>query len=59
MHSDKDGIVLEPFNGSGTTIIACEQLDRICYAMEKSPEYCDLAVKRWEEFTGEIAVKMI
>ncbi len=58
MHSDKDGIVLEPFNGSGTTIIACEQLDRICYAMEKSPEYCDLAVKRWEEFTGEKAEKL-
>ncbi|NCA80930.1 MAG: site-specific DNA-methyltransferase, partial [Sphingobacteriia bacterium] len=56
---DKDGIVLEPFSGSGTTIIACEQLDRICYAMEKSPEYCDLAVKRWEEFTGEKAVKLL
>ena len=57
MHSDRDGIVLEPFSGSGTTIIAAEQTDRCCYAMELSPVYCDLAVKRWEEFTGNKAVK--
>lgn len=37
MHSDRGDIVLEPFSGSGTTIIACEQLERVCYAMEKSP----------------------
>jgi len=58
MHSDRYGIVLEPFSGSGTTIIAAEQTDRCCYAMELSPVYCDLAVKRWEEFTGNKAVKM-
>jgi len=58
MHSDRDGIVLEPFSGSGTTIIAAEQTDRCCYAMEVSPVYCDLAIKRWEEFTGEKAVRM-
>ena len=58
MHSDKGGIVLEPFSGSGTTIIAAEQTGRLCYAMELSPVYCDLAVKRWEEFTGEKAVKL-
>ncbi|MFZ5591718.1 MAG: site-specific DNA-methyltransferase [Bacillota bacterium] len=58
MHSDRDGIVLEPFSGSGTTIIAAEQTDRCCYAMELSPIYCDLAVKRWEDFTGNKAVKM-
>lgn len=58
MHSDKGEIVLEPFSGSGTTIIACEQTDRVCYAMEKEPSYCDLAVKRWEEFTGQKAVKL-
>lgn len=52
MHSDRGDIILEPFSGSGTTIIACEQLERVCYAMEKSPEYCDLAVKRWETLTG-------
>jgi DNA modification methylase len=58
MHSDKGGIVLEPFSGSGTTIIAAEQTERKCYAMELSPVYCDLAVKRWEDFTGEKAVKL-
>jgi DNA modification methylase len=58
MHSDKGEIVLEPFSGSGTTVIACEQTDRICYAMEREPAYCDLAVKRWEEFTGQKAVKL-
>ncbi len=58
MHSDRGDIVVEPFSGSGTTIIACEQAERICYAMEKSPEYCDLAVKRWEEFTGKKAEKV-
>ena len=58
MHSDKGETVLEPFSGSGTTIIACEQTDRICYAMEREPVYCDLAVKRWEEFTGQKAVKL-
>lgn len=58
MHSDKGGAVLEPFSGSGTTIIACEQTDRRCRAMELTPEYCDLAVKRWEEFTGKKAVRL-
>ena len=57
MHSDKGGIVLEPFSGSGTTIIAAEQTERKCYAMELSPVYCDLAVERWENFTGQKAVK--
>lgn len=58
MHSNRGDIVLEPFSGSGTTIIACEQLERVCYAMEKSPEYCDLAVKRWEQFTGQKAERI-
>ena len=58
MHSDPGGIVLEPFSGSGTTIIAAEQTERRCYAMEISPVYCDLAVKRWEDFTGEKAVRL-
>ena len=58
LHSDRGEIVLEPFSGSGTTIIACEQLERVCYAMEKSPEYCDLAVKRWEQFTGQKAERI-
>lgn len=58
MHSDPDSIIFEPFSGSGTTIIAAEQTGRACYAMEISPVYCDLAVKRWEEFTGETATRL-
>jgi len=58
MHSDRGGAVLEPFAGCGTTLIACEQTERRCYAMELSPVYCDLIVKRWEAFTGETAVKL-
>lgn len=51
------GDVFEPFCGSGTCLIACEQLSRKCYAMEISPEYCDVILARWEAFTGEKAVK--
>ena len=58
MHSDRGDIVVEPFSGSGTTIIACEQLERVCYAMEHSPEYCDVAVQRWERFTGQKAERI-
>ena len=49
--------IYEPFSGSGTTIMAAEQLGRNCYAMEVSPGYCDLAVKRWEQLTREKAVR--
>lgn len=49
------GIVFEPFCGSGTTLIAAEKSARICYGMEMSPKYCDVIVKRWEEFTGKKA----
>jgi len=49
-------LIFEPFSGSGTTIIAAEMLGRICYAMEISPAYVDVAVKRWENFTGKKAV---
>ncbi len=49
-------IVLDPFNGSGTTIMACEQNGRVAYAMELDPRYVDATIKRWEEFTGEKAV---
>jgi len=53
-----EGDVYDPFVGSGTTIIAAEQLGRRCYAMEIDPVYVDVAVKRWEEFTGREAVKI-
>jgi len=47
--------VYEPFSGSGTTIIAAEMTGRSCYAMELSPVYVDMAVRRWQQFTGEQA----
>jgi site-specific DNA-methyltransferase (adenine-specific) len=53
--SDKCDNVIEPFGGSGTTLIACEQLDRTCYMMELDPKYCDVIIKRWETLTGEKA----
>ncbi len=50
------GEVYEPFSGSGTTIIACERQQRRCFAMEIDPKYADVAVRRWEAFTGKTAV---
>jgi DNA modification methylase len=50
------GDVYDPFLGSGTTLIAAERLGRRCYAMEIEPRYVDVAVKRWEDYTGQKAV---
>ena len=50
--------VLDPFGGSGSTLIACEQLNRKCYMMELDPKYCDVIVKRWEEYTGKKAQRL-
>lgn len=47
--------VYEPFSGSGATLIAAEQTGRICYAMELSPNYVDVAVRRWQQYTGKTA----
>jgi len=49
-------IVVDPFLGSGTTLIACEQLGRRCYGLEIEPKYVDVIVARWEQFTGRTAV---
>lgn len=57
-NSSAGDAVYEPFSGSGTTIIAAEMTGRRCYAMEISPEYVDLAVSRWQRFTGKEAVNV-
>lgn len=54
--TERGGTVLDLFGGSGSTLIACEQLDRRCCMMELDPRYCDVIIKRWEQFTGEKAV---
>lgn len=51
-------IIVDLYGGSGSTLIACEQLERTCYIMELDPKYCDVIVKRWETFTGKKAVKI-
>jgi DNA modification methylase len=50
--SGPDAVVVDIVSGSGTTIIAAEQLGRRCYAMEIDPRYVAVAIKRWEDFTG-------
>lgn len=55
----KEGdIVLDAFGGSGTTIIAAEQLKRKCFMMEIDPHYCDVIISRWEKMTGQKAFKI-
>ena len=51
------GLLVEPFLGSGSTLIAAEQLGRKCYGMEISPAYVDVIVKRWQEFSGKKATR--
>ena len=58
-NSSKVGqIVLDLFGGSGSTLIACEKLSRRCFMMEVDEHYCDVIIKRWEDFTGKKAVKL-
>lgn len=53
--SKEKNIVLDVFGGSGSTLIACEQLNRISYTMELDPRYCDVIIDRWEKFTNKKA----
>lgn len=53
---EKAMLIVDLFGGSGSTLIACEQLDRTCYMMELDPKYCHVIIKRWETLTGEKAV---
>jgi DNA modification methylase len=55
MRNHEAELIYDPFLGSGTTLIAAEQLGRKCYGMEISPQYCDVIVKRWETLTGKKA----
>ena len=55
--SKQEDLIFDSFLGSGSTLIACEKLDRICYGMELDPKYCDVIIKRWEQWTGEKATK--
>ena len=56
--SKENEIVLDLFGGSGSTLITCEQLNRICYTMEYDPVYVDAIIKRYEDFTGNKAIKI-
>ena len=57
-YSNDNNAILDLFGGSGSTLIACEQLNRKCYMMELDPHYIDVIIQRWENFTGEKAVKI-
>ena len=57
-HSNVGDIVLEPFMGSGSTMMACEQLGRRCFGIELDPKFIDVEIKRWEKFTNKKAIKI-
>jgi hypothetical protein len=52
----KGELVIEPFAGSGSTVIGAEKTGRVCYAMELAPEYVDVTVRRWQDYTGKQAI---
>ena len=58
MSSKKEDNILDLFGGSGSTLIACEQLNRKCYCMELDPHYVDVIIQRWKNFTGQKVVKL-
>jgi DNA modification methylase len=59
MHSDKDNIILEPFSGTFTTGIACEQLGRRCFAIERDCSYCDISIARFHKFAPEAEICLL
>ena len=56
--SKENDKILDCFGGSGSTLIACEQLNRTCYMCELDPHYCDVIIQRWENLTGETAQRL-
>lgn len=56
--SKEDNIIVDIYGGSGSTLITCEQLNRICYMCELDPHYCDIIIQRWENFTGRKAERL-
>ena len=54
-YSDDENIIVDLFGGSGSTLIACDQLNRKCYMMELDPHYVDVIIERWENLTGQTA----
>lgn len=57
-NTEDGGVVVDVFLGSGSTLIAAEKTGRICYGMELDPKYVDVIIKRWEDYTGQKAVKV-
>ena len=57
--SKRGATVLDPFLGSGTTLIACERTGRVCRGIEIDPLYVDTAVRRWQKYTGDEAVNAV
>ena len=55
----RNDLIIEPFGGSGSTLIASEKMKRRCFVMEKSPVYCEVIKKRWEKLTGKKSTKLI
>jgi DNA modification methylase len=56
-NSDPGQAVYEPFLGSGTTLIAAQSTGRVCYGIEIDPVFLDVVIRRWQSFTGEVAIR--
>jgi hypothetical protein len=56
-HTEKGAVVYDPFLGSGSTLIAADSVDRICYGVEISPGYVDTVIERWQKMSGMAAVR--
>ncbi|MEZ5125316.1 MAG: DNA modification methylase [Thermoleophilia bacterium] len=57
-HTLPGDLIYEPFSGSGTALIAAESTGRVCYAIEQSPQFVEVAVERWQNFTGKVAERV-